>query len=153
MKTDEIINLTDAYFASKTTPDEERLLFSSLAQDLEGRNYFKDSMLLKTALQTIEEPFPEHLDEKILKELQVTGKKESVNEYLHPRFLPFYAITVCVIIFTFIFFNKMESYKSEMDKAMQTVKDQQYTIELLMNGLPTVQVRPTSGQVYKLMNN
>ena len=153
MKTNEIINVIDAYFAGKTTPEEERLLFSSLSQNAEGREYFKDSMLLKTALQTIEEPFPEHLDQKILKEIERRGRAEPLREYLHPRFLPLYAVTVCVIIFTFIFFNKMESYKSEIDRTMETVKNQQYTIELLMNGLPTVQVRPTSQQVYKLMNN
>lgn len=153
MKTNEIINLTDAYFAGKTTPDEERHLFSSLAQDSEGRNYFKDSMLLKTALQTIEEPFPEHLDAKILSEIQKQNRKEPFFEYLNPRFLPLYAVTICIVIFAFIFFNRMESYKSEMERTMQTVKDQQNTIELLMNGLPTVQVRPTSQQVYKFMNN
>ncbi len=153
MKTNEIINLTDAYFAGKTTSEEERLLFASLSQNTEGREYFKDSMLLKTALQAIEEPFPEHLDAKILSGIQKQNKAAAMFDYLNPRFLPLYAVTICVIVFTFIFFNRMESYKSEMEKTMQTVKNQQYTIELLMNGLPTVQVKPASGQVYKLINN
>ena len=82
MKTNEIINVIDAYFAGKTTPEEERLLFSSLSQNAEGREYFKDSMLLKTALQTIEEPFPEHLDQKFSRKLSgVAGRNLCVNIY------------------------------------------------------------------------
>ena len=148
MDTNDIIKLTDAYFSGKTSAEEERLLFSSLSLDEEGRSYFKDSLLLKTAMQTAEEPFPKHLDEKILGEIEQLTKKEFFREYTNPRFFPLYAVTVCIMIFSFVFFNKMESYKSEMDKAMIMVKEQQNTIELLMNGLPTVQVRPTLEKKY-----
>ena len=55
-------------------------------------------MLLKTALQTVEEPFPEHLDAKILVGIQ-SQNKATMFDYLNPRFLPLYAVTICVIVF------------------------------------------------------
>jgi len=153
MNTDAMIKMIDAYFAGKTSPEEERLLFSSLSLDAQGREYFKDSLLFKTALQSAEEQFPVHLDDKILGEVERLRKREFLREYTSPKFLPLYAVTICILIFSFVFFNKMESYKSEMDKALIMVKDQQNTIELLMNGLPTVQVHPASEKTYNLLND
>ncbi len=153
MNRDEILQMTDAYFSGRTSPEEEKFLFASLSLNEAGRDNFKNLFLLKTALQTTEETFPVELDERILQGIRKLQQPKPMNEFRSPKFIPLYVVTVFVMVLTIIFFNKMETYKADMDKSIIMIKNQQYTIELLMNGLPTVQVTPASSRELRTTNN
>lgn len=153
MHKDELLRLTDAYFNGELHKEEEQLLFSALSLNEAGREYFRESFLLKSALHASEEPVPEHLDAAILAAATRSSGFHVLREFASPRLIPLYAAVLCIFIFSFFLYARMENYRADVDNAMHVIRTQQNTIELLINGLPAIQVTPVSHNEYDPIKN
>jgi negative regulator of sigma E activity len=82
MNTEELKNMIQLYFDGELEKNKEPLLFTSLSQDAEARDYFKSMNLLRNTVKGTEEEFPQELEERIfysLKKEEVKNKSSFFN--------------------------------------------------------------------------
>ena len=69
MSSENIFEMIDMYFDGELKKQEETFLFSELSGNIEAREYFKNSGILKTIVHSEKETFPEELEERILRSI------------------------------------------------------------------------------------
>jgi hypothetical protein len=148
---DHLNNLIDAYFAGAISAGEEHLLFTSLSADADARMYFKERMVINTAFKSAEDPFPSELDDSIINAVSAKQRTTMLHSFLHPGYIAAFASLIMVFALTIYMMFKVDTYKNQLDRAIFEIQDQRHTIDLLMNGLPTVQV--TSQQTKSFITN
>ncbi len=142
MKTEEIKEIIDRYFDDELTKQEEVFLFTRLSQNETAREYFKKQNILKTAIQSTMEEFPEHLEERIFNSLPKQKKGAEKFHYFH--YIPAAVSAIIAIILlaiTFNLYNKTENYKEQLEITIRRVNRQQQTIQLLFNSLPATEIK------------
>lgn len=149
----ELTNLIDAYFQHTLSSEEEQYLFTVLSSNAEGRNYFKERQLCSSALQAVLEPYPSALDDAVFSAIQKKQKSSLIQQFVQPGYLAAAAVFSTFIIALVLLLGRVEAYKSQVDNAMVEIKNQHQTIELLMNGLPTVQVTANGANKVYMTNN
>lgn len=149
----DIYNIIDAYTTSALSPEEEQYLFATLATDTEARRYFKERQVLSLALKAAEVPFPDELDEAILSRVQSKHTATIFNGLLQPVYVTAISAAAVLLVMFLFFFNRVESYRSEVDHAMVEINNQKQTIDLLLNGLPTIQVTSQNNNRIHISNN
>jgi len=142
MNTEELKKTIQLYFDGELEKSKEPLLFTSLSQDEEARDYFKSINLLKNAIDETKEEFPRELEERIFYPLK---KKEvkSINGFFK---LPItriisYSIAVILIIINIYLLGRINSYSDKVNAVQTVVQNQNQMIELLFNSLPTTEVK------------
>jgi hypothetical protein len=140
-KLNEMINL---YFDGELSRGEETNLFSLLASDQGGRDYFKQLSFIRNAVDKSTDEFPAELEERILRSV---GSKSSVRLGFFSNIKVFSAITyAAAIILLFLsgyLFLKVTSSQEKVDNLSQQMLIQSKTIQMLYNSLPGVEVRAT----------
>ena len=135
----EMINL---YFDGELEKSKEVNLFSLLASDQSGRDYFKKLSLIRNTVENSAEELPAELEERILRSV---GSKSSVKFGFFSNIKIFSAITyAAAIILLFLsgyLFLKVTSYQERVDNLSLQMIMQSRTIEMLYNSLPGIEVR------------
>lgn len=140
MNTEDFKELINLYFDGELNKEKEILLFSSLSQNEEGRIYFKEMNVLKTAAGSLVEDYPEYLDNRVLTKLQVkTVTIQRPMEKLHFYFA--YSIAAVLLFLSLFLFTEVNSYRQSVEEINRQVLDQKQTIEMLFNSLPGVIVK------------
>ena len=134
--------MIDNYFDGELTREEEVLLFSSLLQNQEAREYFKQMNFLKNALSGTMEDVPLEVDEKVFDSIQKIDAKKEKKFFSH-KFFPVvaYAVTIILFVISIFLFSRTNDYENKVDNLMQAVSKQNETIELLFNSLPALEVK------------
>ncbi len=141
MNRKELETMIELYFDGELPKGNEPILFTSLSQDIEGREYFKKLNALKSSLVDTMEEFPGKLDEKILRAVGQLNEKEAITFINRKVFNAVtYAFTAILLILTIFFYSRSEDYKTQFADLTREVKQQNEKLELLMNALPTVEV-------------
>jgi hypothetical protein len=140
-KLNEMINL---YFDDELSRGEETNLFSLLASDLGGREYFKRLSFIRNVVEKSTDEFPAELEERILRSV---GSKSSIRLGFFSKIKVFSAITyAAAIILLFLsgyLFLKVTSYQERVENLSQQMMFQSKTILMLYNSLPGIEVRAT----------
>ena len=142
MNTEELKNMIQLYFDGELEKNKEPLLFTSLSQDAEARDYFKSMNLLRNTVKGTEEEFPQELEERIFYSL----KKEEVKNKSSFFNLPItriisYSIAVILIIINIYLIGQIDSYSDKVSAVQTVVQNQNQMIELLFNSLPATEVK------------
>lgn len=142
MNTEEIKKTIQLYFDGELEKNEEPLLFTSLSQDEEARDYFKSMNLLKNAVDETKEEFPRELEERIFYSL----KKEEVKSISGFFKLPItriisYSIAVILIIINIYLLGRINAYSDKVNAVQTVVQNQNQMIELLFNSFPVTEVK------------
>ncbi|MCK9212681.1 MAG: hypothetical protein M0P61_17775 [Ignavibacteriaceae bacterium] len=141
MNRNELETMIELYFDGELEKGKEPILFTSLAQDIEGREYFKKLNALKSSLTDTMEEFPGKLDEKILRAVGQLNERQAITFINRKVFNAVtYAFTAILLILTIFFYSRSEDYKTQFADLTREVKQQNEKLELLMNALPTVEV-------------
>jgi len=141
MNRKELETMIDLYFDGELEKGKEPILFTLLAQDIEGREYFKKLNALKSSLTDTMEEFPSKLDEKILRSVGKLNERQTTTFINRKVFNAVtYAFTAILLILTIFFYSRSEDYKTQFADLTREVKQQNEKLELLMNALPTVEV-------------
>ncbi len=141
MNEEKIYSLIDGYFDDELSKEEEIFLFTHLSQNDNAREYFKRNNILKSAVDTSVEDFPENLEEKILGNLT---KESKIYPDKLKKFIPagLFAFVAVVLLFLSIFlYSQTVDYKEKLDATIWQVNKQQQMIRLLFNSLPTTEVK------------
>jgi len=144
MKDEKLIENINLYFDGELEKGEEVNLFSLLASDQSGRDYFKQLSLIRNAVDSSTEELPAELEERILRSV---GSKSSVRLGFFSNIKVFSAITyAAAIILLFLsgyLFLRVTSYQERVDNLSQQMMIQSKTIRMLYNSLPGIEVRAT----------
>ena len=144
MKDEKLIENINLYFDSELEKGEEVNLFSLLASDQSGRDYFKQLSLIRNAVDSSTEELPAELEERILRSV---GSKSSVRLGFFSNIKVFSAITyAAAIILLFLsgyLFLRVTSYQEIVENLSQQMMIQSKTIQMLYNSLPGIEVRAT----------
>ena len=137
-----LMNMINLYFDCELEKGEEVNLFSLLANDQSGRDYFKKLSLIRNTVENSAEELPAELEERILRSV---GSKSSVKFGFFSNIKIFSAITyAAAIILLFLsgyLFLKVTSYQERVDNLSLQMIMQSRTIEMLYNSLPGIEVR------------
>ena len=144
MKDEKLIENINLYFDGELEKGEEVNLFSLLASDQSGRDYFKQLSLIRNAVDSSTEELPAELEERILRSV---GSKSSVRLGFFSNIKVFSAITyAAAIILLFLsgyLFLRVTSYQERVENLSQQMMIQSKTIRMLYNSLPGIEVRAT----------
>ena len=137
-----LMNMINLYFDGELEKGEEVNLFSLLANDQSGRDYFKKLSLIRNTVENSAEELPAELEERILRSV---GSKSSVKFGFFSNIKIFSAITyAAAIILLFLsgyLFLKVTSYQERVDNLSLQMIMQSRTIEMLYNSLPGIEVQ------------
>jgi len=144
MKDEKLIENINLYFDSELEKGEEVNLFSLLASNQSGRDYFRQLSLIRNAVDSSTEELPAELEERILRSV---GSKSSVRLGFFSNIKVFSAITyAAAIILLFLsgyLFLRVTSYQEIVENLSQQMMIQSKTIQMLYNSLPGIEVRAT----------
>ncbi|NWF89389.1 MAG: hypothetical protein HXY50_07980 [Ignavibacteriaceae bacterium] len=144
MQEDKLTIMINLYFDGKLSKSEEVNLFSLLAINQSGRDYFKQLGLIRNAVENSTEEFPFELEERILRSV---GSKSSVKPTFFSNIRIFsaisYAAAIIMLILSGYLFLKISNYQQKVDNLSQQVMIQSKTIQMLYNSLPGIEVRAT----------
>ena len=138
MLSDELKLQVDQYFDGELNKSSEAFLFSELAKDEKCRKYFKQANRMKNILQETVEEFPLDLERKIFTKFQNGKEKSFWLRQLFPVLS--YSFAVVLLIIGLFMFLEMREYRNEIKLTSQQMIEQQKTINLLINSLPSVEV-------------
>jgi hypothetical protein len=144
MKDEKLIENINLYFDGELEKVEEVSLFSLLASNQSGRDYFKQLSLIRNVVDKSTDEFPAELEERILRSV---GSKPSVRLGFFSNVKVFSAITyAAAIILLFLsgyLFLRVTSYQERVENLSQQMMIQSKTIQMLYNSLPGIEVRAT----------
>ena len=134
-----MINL---YFDGELNKGEEANLFSSLANDQSGRDYFKKLSIIRNTVDNSTEELPAELEERILRSV---GSKAATKSGVFSKIKIFsaisYAAALILLFLSGYLFFKVSSYQERVDNLSQQMIIQSRTIQMLYNSLPGIEVR------------
>ncbi len=149
MNTNDLKYLINRYFDNELNNEEEILLFSSLTDNYEGRDYFKKQNILQLAVIHDIKPFPAHLERKIFN----SNERKPIQPELKINYsrkitqlLP-YAAAIVLLILAIMYSQKSETYENRIFSLTREIEDQKLKIEYLFNTLPPIEVTPDYVQI------
>jgi hypothetical protein len=144
MKDEKLIENINLYFDGELEKVEEVSLFSLLASDQSGRDYFRQLSLIRNAVDRSTDEFPSELEERILR---LIGSKSTGKSGFFSNTKIFsaikYAAAIILLFLSGYLFIKVTSYQERVDNLSQQMMIQTRTIEMLYNSLPGIEVRAT----------
>lgn len=140
MEKDKIFIIMNEYIDGVCTLENEKLLFSELAQNQEYRNYFRHLKNMQKISDLTTEKYPGHLDKIILKSIRGNLSPERTNYKNWVIGLSF-AFTLIIMLFSFILIKENNQFKFEISQAINKVNEQDKKIELLINSYPGIEVK------------
>lgn len=142
----ELKELIDRYYENELDKTEELTLFTELAVNEEGREYFKVVNLIKSSIIADLSDFPEELDERILTVIGSTEQEEK-SKFSGSYLQVFsYAAAIVILIASAFLYSEFTAYKSELQILDAKLKKQNQTIEMLYNSYPVITVKPSLNQ-------
>ena len=142
MKDEKLIEMISLYFDGELEKGEEVNLFSLLASDQSGRDYFKQLSLIRNAVDNSTEELPAELEERILRSIgsRSTGKSGFISNIKMFSAIT-YATAIILLFLSGYLFLKVTNYQERVENLSQQMMIQSKTIRMLYNSLPGVEVR------------
>lgn len=140
MNTEKIFELVDLYYDDELTKAEESHLFSVLAANAEGRDYFKKMQMLRNSVRLSAEDLRNGTDKNILTSIASQKKPAAKQWSLRPVHLAAAALVLVFLSVLSFLYAEVKSSSYEVQKLNHMIIDQQQTIEMLYNTLPSVTV-------------
>lgn len=117
---------------------EEPFIFMHMSDCAECRNFFKGLNLMASWKYEENKNFPVHMDSNILNEIKHrSGLLKPVRKL--PNFVS-YAMGLAVVILTILIFRAEYRHRTEIEEAMQQIKEQSRQLRLIINSMPEIEV-------------
>jgi len=139
MESEGLFKMIDEYFDDNLDKNSESILFLSLSNNENARNYFKGHHLLKSVTNEMQTEFPQELEKNILAKTIFPDKKKSIGLKMKPLFV--YATVIISIFIGLFYYTETNAYKNDLAKINSKLENQSRTIESLINALPTAEVK------------
>lgn len=144
MQENKLIEMINLYFDGELNKSEEVSLFSLLATDQSGRDYFKQLNVIRNVVDKSTEELPVELEERILRSV---GSQKPTGIWFLPKIRMFsaisYAAALVLLFLSGYLFFKVSSYQERVESISQQMIIQSKTIQMLYNSMPGVEVRAT----------
>jgi predicted anti-sigma-YlaC factor YlaD len=121
---------------------KEPLIFTHLSQCAECRDFMKGLNQLNLIAQEEVKEFPDKLDEKIMRSVEM--KELNYNKNIFTIRVPAYisyALGIIIILVGYYFMSSTYQYRQELHEAVNVMREQNQQMQLIMNSMPEVQVQ------------
>ena len=142
MGSNDLLKSIEEYLDGELEKSKEPGLFISLSSNENARNYFRQQYLLKSVTGEMLEELPEELEKRILSETVLKGKNKFLTQ--SKKLVFSYATIIVLIIISLFFYSETNSYKKDITKINYSLKQQNRTIESILNSLPPAEVKGIS---------
>ena len=144
MKDEKLMEKIHLYFDDELEKGEEVNLFSLLASDQSGRDYFRQLSLIRNAVDISTAELPSELEERILRSL-VAKSSARIGIFSNNKIFSSisYAVTLILLFLSGYLFFKVSSFQDRVDSLSGQIINQSKTIQMLYNSLPVVEVSAT----------
>ena len=144
MKDEKLMENIHLYFDDELEKGEEVNLFSLLASDQSGRDYFRQLSLIRNAVDISTEELPSELEERILRSL-VAKSSARIGIFSNNKIFSSisYAVTLILLFLSGYLFFKVSNYQERVDNLSGQIINHSKTIQMLYNSLPVVEVSAT----------
>ncbi len=147
MSENKILEMINLYFDGELTKSEEVSLFSLLAGDQNARDYFKQLSIIRNAVDSDIEDVPVELEERILRSVGSTAAaKKGIFSNIKIFSAVSYAAALVLLFLSGYLFFKVSNYQERVDNLSQQMIYQSKTIDLLLNSLPSVEIRASTNK-------
>lgn len=144
MKDEKLMENINLYFDDELEKGEEVNLFSLLASDQSGRDYFRKLSLIRNAVDISTEELPSELEERILRSL-VAKSSARIGIFSNNKIFSSisYVVALILLFLSGYLFFKVSSFQDRVDNLSGQIINQSKTIQMLYNSLPVVEVSAT----------
>ncbi len=134
--------LIQSFLDGELEKEKEGIIFTHLSQCQDCREFMKGINLLNSTAQAEIKEFPLSLDEKIMLaiEKRETKTQSNIFTFRMPAYIS-YALGIVIILLGLYLFDTTREYRSEMREAVNTMKEQNQQIQLIMNCLPEAEAK------------
>jgi predicted anti-sigma-YlaC factor YlaD len=134
--------LIQSFLDGELEKEKEGIVFTHLSTCQDCREFMKGINLLNSTAQEEIKEFPLSLDESIMLaiEKRETHKHSNIFTFRIPAYVS-YALGVVIILLGLYLFDTTREYRSEMREAVNTMKEQNQQIQLIMNCLPEAEAK------------
>ena len=141
MNNEKIIEMINLYFDGELGKSEEAFLFSSLSENQNAREYFRQLNSIRNVVEKSTEDFPSELEERILRSAGLKAQNK-IEIFSHLKIFSAISYTVALILLFLsgYFFFKISNYQEKVDNLSQQMVVQSKTIQMLYNSMPGVEV-------------
>lgn len=142
MNKSELQVMANQYLDGELDKGKETFLFTTLAEDEELRNYFKDLNAIKSAVQDTVEEFPDYLEERIFYSMDNKPEQNLFHGFFNKNLFTIlsYSVAIILIVVTVFFYSQASEYKNKYEVKVEQVSQQNKMINLLYNSLPVTEV-------------
>lgn len=139
MENKDLHSMIELYFDRELSKERESILFISLSENEDARNYFKKCHLLKSVTENMNEDFPRQLEEKIFQKI-FTKERQSIFK---KKISPLIAYPVILILFflSAFFYSQVNNYRSDINKIHNDLQQQKEIIQSILNPMPATEIK------------
>mgnify|MGYP001338002462 CR=1 FL=1 len=152
MEKEKIYNLMNEYIDGQCTLENEKIMFSELAQNDNYRMYFRNLRNLKKISNLTDEKYPIHLDKIVLKSIKGNFSSPEKTNYKGWVIGLSFAFSI-IILFSFILIKENNQFKYEISQAINKVNEQDKKIELLINSYSGIEVNTSFDKEILIKSN
>lgn len=134
--------MVNQYLDGELDKGKETFLFTTLAEDEDLRNYFKDLSAVKSTVQDNVEEFPDYLEERIFYSIDNKPEQNLLLGFFNKNLFSVlsYSVALILIVVTVFFYSQANEYKNKYEVKAEQVSRQNKMINLLYNSLPVTEV-------------
>ncbi len=153
MEKDKIFIIMNEYIDGVCTLENEKIMFSELAQNDNYRSYFRNLNNLKKISNLTDEKYPTHLDKIVLKSIKGNFSSPEKTNYRSWVIGLSFAFSIIIILFSFILVKENNQFKYEISQAINKVNEQDKKIELLINSYSGIEVNTSFDKEILIKSN
>jgi hypothetical protein len=144
--------LIGEYLDGELSSSSEKELFNKLAESEDLRIYFRNILTLKNSLKLSEEPVPISVEKNIL---TIIKPKPALNKTEHFNYKLAFALgfSACLLFISLYLFNKNMEIKTEINEAVNRINEQDKKMELILNSLPSAEIKPVYYKEITIQSN
>ena len=139
MENKDLQKMIDLYFDRELDKGSESILFISLSENEYARNYFRQSYLLRSVTENMNEDFPRQLEEKIFQKIFAKEKQNVFKRIMNPLFA--YPVILILLFLCIFFYNEINDYRNDLNKIHNDLQQQKEIIQSILNPMPTTEIR------------
>lgn len=141
MNNEKIIEMINLYLDGELEKSEEAFLFSSLSENQNAREYFRQLNSIRNVVEKSTEDFPSELEERILRSVGLKAQNK-IEIFSHLKIFSAisYAVALILLFLSGYLFFKISNYQERVDNLSQQMIIQSKTIQMLYNSMPSVEI-------------
>jgi len=133
--------LINEYLDGELDKSAEQILFNSLKENEDLRQYFKNMITLKKSVKLTEEQIPLSVEKHVLNFIKPKTENRNI-EHFNYKFAFALGFSACLLIISIYLFNRNIEINTQITQAVNKINEQDKKMELILNSIPSAEIKP-----------